>query len=85
MSYLRFSTLTRLKIRYITAILVSCALFIVMVKSIDAAEKTSPTLEKVVIQLKFVHQFQFAGYYAAKEKGFYDLRDIIRLWDVVAK
>jgi polar amino acid transport system substrate-binding protein len=28
--------------------------------------------EKVVLQLKWLHQFQFAGYYAAKEKGFYD-------------
>jgi len=28
-------------------------------------------LEKVSIQLKWFHQFQFAGYYAAKEKGFY--------------
>ncbi len=27
--------------------------------------------EKVVLQLKWFHQFQFAGYYAAKEKGFY--------------
>ena len=27
--------------------------------------------EKVSIQLKWFHQFQFAGYYAAKEKGFY--------------
>lgn len=28
-------------------------------------------LEKVRLQLKWVHQFQFAGYYAAIEKGFY--------------
>ncbi len=28
--------------------------------------------EKVVLQLKQFHQFQFAGYYAAKEKGFYE-------------
>lgn len=28
-------------------------------------------LEKVVLQLKWTHQFQFAGYYAAIEKGFY--------------
>lgn len=28
--------------------------------------------EKVALQLKWFHQFQFAGYYAAKEKGFYD-------------
>ncbi len=27
--------------------------------------------DKVVLQLKWFHQFQFAGYYAAKEKGFY--------------
>jgi len=27
--------------------------------------------EKVSLQLKWFHQFQFAGYYAAKEKGFY--------------
>ncbi len=27
--------------------------------------------EKVTIQLKWYHQFQFAGYYAAVEKGFY--------------
>lgn len=28
-------------------------------------------LDTVSIQLKWFHQFQFAGYYAAKEKGFY--------------
>lgn len=27
--------------------------------------------EKVILQLKWLHQFQFAGYYAALEKGFY--------------
>lgn len=27
--------------------------------------------ETVVLQLKWLHSFQFAGYYAAKEKGFY--------------
>jgi len=29
-------------------------------------------LEKVSIYLAWTHQFQFAGYYAAKEKGFYE-------------
>ncbi|NOQ35174.1 MAG: transporter substrate-binding domain-containing protein [Methylococcaceae bacterium] len=33
----------------------------------NATEK----LETVRLQLKWLHQFQFAGYYAAKEKGFY--------------
>ena len=28
-------------------------------------------LEKVALQLKWKHQFQFAGYYAAQEKGYY--------------
>ena len=27
---------------------------------------------RVKLQLKWKHQFQFAGYYAAKEKGFYE-------------
>jgi ABC-type nitrate/sulfonate/bicarbonate transport system substrate-binding protein len=27
--------------------------------------------EKIILQLKWKHQFQFAGYYIAKEKGFY--------------
>lgn len=28
--------------------------------------------EKVVLQLRWDHQFQFAGYYAAKWQGFYE-------------
>ncbi|CAG1023355.1 partial Virulence sensor protein BvgS, partial [Patescibacteria group bacterium] len=32
--------------------------------------QTSP-IEKVKLQLKWFHQFQFAGYYAAKEQGYY--------------
>ncbi|MBC7454333.1 MAG: ABC transporter substrate-binding protein, partial [Massilia sp.] len=28
-------------------------------------------LDKITLQLKHTHQFQFAGYYAALEKGFY--------------
>jgi ABC-type nitrate/sulfonate/bicarbonate transport system substrate-binding protein len=28
-------------------------------------------LEEVSLQLKWMHQFQFAGYYVAKDKGFY--------------
>jgi diguanylate cyclase (GGDEF)-like protein/PAS domain S-box-containing protein len=32
---------------------------------------TAGALEKVALQLKWKHQFQFAGYYAAQEKGYY--------------
>ena len=35
-----------------------------------SAESAQP-VEKVSLQLKWLHSFQFAGYYAAKEKGFY--------------
>ncbi len=35
------------------------------------AENTPTTLEHVAIQLKWQHAFQFAGYYAALEKGYY--------------
>lgn len=33
--------------------------------------KASPELKKVTLQLSWFDQFQFAGYYIAKEKGFY--------------
>jgi diguanylate cyclase (GGDEF)-like protein/PAS domain S-box-containing protein len=35
------------------------------------ASLPAAALEKVTLQLKHTHQFQFAGYYAALEKGFY--------------
>lgn len=35
------------------------------------AEPPAPKLQRVRLQLKWKHQFQFAGYYAAIEKGFY--------------
>ena len=30
-----------------------------------------PAEDKVSLQLKWLHQFQFAGYYAALDRGFY--------------
>ena len=36
-----------------------------------AREPAAPSLEKIDLQLRWVAQFQFAGYYAAVEKGFY--------------
>ncbi|MSP28611.1 MAG: hypothetical protein EXR80_09490 [Methylococcales bacterium] len=37
----------------------------------SAPQENSSPLEKVSLQLKWLHQFQFAGYYAAKEQGYY--------------
>ena len=37
----------------------------------SAPQQNPYPLEKVSLQLKWLHQFQFAGYYAAKEQGYY--------------
>ncbi|MDD2652013.1 MAG: ABC transporter substrate-binding protein [Sulfurimonas sp.] len=47
--------------RYVT-------LFFLFITALFAHEK----LEKVSLQLQWLDQFQFAGYYMAKEKGFYE-------------
>lgn len=36
------------------------------------ASAQSPRLDNVTLQLRWFHQFQFAGYYAAKAKGYYE-------------
>lgn len=48
-----------------TVALLACA-------SASIAAPQAKTLEKVTLQLKWHHQFQFAGYYAAKAMGFYE-------------
>jgi len=55
-----------------------------------AVATDAPPLERAVLQLKWLHQFQFAGYYAAKEKGFYaeeglevEIRERVPRQDVV--
>ena len=45
--------------RYIAFLLIICF------------SETVTASEKIVVQLKWVNQFQFAGYYAALEKGFF--------------
>ncbi len=46
------------------------AVLILSLSSIAASQATE--LTKITLQLKWLHQFQFAGYYAAIEKGFYE-------------
>ncbi|MCF6172474.1 MAG: diguanylate cyclase [Campylobacteraceae bacterium] len=41
--------------------------FFILISTVFASD----SLEKVSLQLKWKHAFQFAGYYIAKEKGFY--------------
>ncbi|MDA3873741.1 MAG: transporter substrate-binding domain-containing protein, partial [Kiritimatiellae bacterium] len=46
-------------------------LFVIMGGMVSAEAPGDDTREKVTIQFRWTHQFQFAGYYAAKAKGFY--------------
>ncbi len=52
-----------------------CSLFLVclhlLASFLTEATENQSTPEHVTLQLKWHHQFQFAGYYAAKHKGFY--------------
>ena len=56
----------------------SAVLLVLMLTAVSPARAepgtTGRPLEKVRLQLKWKHQFQFAGYYAAIEKGYY--RDV---------
>ncbi|MES9933297.1 MAG: transporter substrate-binding domain-containing protein [Candidatus Sedimenticola sp. PURPLELP] len=46
-------------------------LVVILIFIAFAPTLSAESLQKVTIQLKWFHQFQFAGYYAAIEKGFY--------------
>lgn len=59
----------RSQLRLITRIFVVLSL-IATSPSVSAEEEKD--LEPVVLQLKWSHQFQFAGYYMAKELGYYE-------------
>ena len=50
-----------------------CALSTGVLHAAPAAAQPvgSKSLERVTLQLKWLHQFQFAGYYAAQARGFY--------------
>ncbi len=48
-----------------------CLLLLCSSGAFSAPPPNPAPLEKVNLQLKWQHQFQFAGYYAAKERGFY--------------
>lgn len=49
----------------------ACFLFFTLLLGMSPSISRAQPLETVSIQLKWQHSFQFAGYYAAIEKGFY--------------
>lgn len=56
---------------YFLAISISSIFMYVSAGCFDLAAAQHPGSEPVTIQLRWSHQFQFAGYYAAIEKGYY--------------
>lgn len=48
-----------------------CLALVCWVFSADAVAQGEDALKEVAVQLKWKHQFQFAGYYAAIEQGYY--------------
>lgn len=63
----------KLKISINIFVFILLSLFMLVSFSSFSQEKE---LKKVVLKLKWDHKFQFAGYYAAKEKGFYEKRGL---------
>ncbi len=68
--------LMRLKSTFKLLFIFLCLLGTWQTVSADDARPTTADLEKVTLQLKWTHQFQFAGYYAAKLKGFYQAQGL---------
>jgi ABC-type nitrate/sulfonate/bicarbonate transport system substrate-binding protein len=58
----------KMKIIFHTSIHFAVLIFLCLNFPVQAI---SQELKPIKLQLKWLHQFQFAGYYAAKEKGFY--------------
>ncbi len=51
--------------------LIACLLFLLAFSPVSVAANADNDLEPVRVQLKWAHQFQFAGYYAAVHQGYY--------------
>ena len=67
------AVLKRLPGRALSGLRLVAMLWLPLLPGLPAAAETAPppALTRAVLQLKWFHQFQFAGYYAAKEKGYY--------------
>ncbi|WP_305042310.1 ABC transporter substrate-binding protein [Geoalkalibacter sp.] len=57
--------------RFFPAVLALLLGLLACVAKVSTAQAGTADLQPLVLQLKWYHQFQFAGYYAAVEKGYY--------------
>ncbi len=58
-------------IRFLFILLITSSLFGVKTWANETSPKTPKALSPITLQLLWKHQFEFAGFYAAKSKGFY--------------
>ncbi|MDD3610435.1 MAG: diguanylate cyclase [Halothiobacillaceae bacterium] len=56
-------------LRVVSRFFLFCLVLLVLPLSVRA--QAVPSLGQITLQLKWLHQFQFAGYYAALEKGYF--------------
>lgn len=66
------------RVKYLKKLFVNRKLFMLILFVLLSALSFSKEkeLKKIVLKLKWDHKFQFAGYYAAKEKGFYEAKGL---------
>ena len=60
-----------MQMRKILDIFIIAGFLLFSISIVKAEQSIEKTLDTLVLQLKWKHQFQFAGYYAAMEKGYY--------------
>jgi ABC-type nitrate/sulfonate/bicarbonate transport system substrate-binding protein len=63
----------KVKLTIVFRVVLLVALFVGFYLS---SSSTAYAVEKITLQLKWHHQFQFAGYYAAQSKGFYQQENL---------
>lgn len=57
---------------HLARLLLSSFILLLTLVALPASAKTPPSeLQEITLQLRWHHQFQFAGYYAAKAQGYY--------------
>jgi NitT/TauT family transport system substrate-binding protein len=52
-------------------VILAVLLFVIVYLTACGPEEVKPPPDQVTVQLKWVHQAQFAGFYVAQEKGYY--------------
>lgn len=60
----------------IALIVITAVLSVTHHSSVHAKGSDSKSLDSITMQVRWLHQFQFAGYYAAVDKGFYRERGL---------